>query len=546
MQLVIIAIMLTLIIVSIYYEQAQLKKRIYQKLKKEYGKIPITNTNAYDEISLYWREFNHRIPEDEKIDDITWNDLEMTQLFNRINSTKSFAGEQMLYSELHHLPKNKESLNELEKAISYYETHSKAREEMQFQLWCLGKESVSYYLPVFMNNLDVQFIPHMWKYHMLQILLVLSFLPGIITGNTLLFAFVGIAFLINVTVYTLKKSQYELYMETLGSIIHITKLVSIISHNKARLYSEVPVDIQEKLKSFNKLTHMISNLQKRKQASVSGDAFAVFQSYIVGSTLWDFTRYNKVIKYLQGQQRKFMALYSFIAKIDMEIAIASFRQSVPVYCTPEFVIEKTFTLENMYHPLLKDAVYNSLKIKQHCLITGSNASGKSTFIKGVALNTILAQSIHTCLASSMLLPDAHVITSMAVRDDIIDGESYYIKEIRYLKRIVTASANSRYVLCVIDEILRGTNTNERIAASTAILNYLKDGNCLAIVATHDIELTTILKDQYLLYYFTEQIKEKDIVFDYKIHEGACSNRNAIRLLEYAGFPKVIIDEAKAL
>lgn len=99
-------------------------------------------------------------------------------------------------------------------------------------------------------------------------------------------------------------------------------------------------------------------------------------------------------------------------------------------------------------------------------------------------------------------------------------------------------------LCAIDEILRGTNTGERIRASRAILEYLKDRNCLALVATHDRELTELLEKDYDNYHFSEEMGEDDICFTYQILPGPATSHNAIKLLEFAGFPEEIIDAAK--
>ena len=102
------------------------------------------------------------------------------------------------------------------------------------------------------------------------------------------------------------------------------------------------------------------------------------------------------------------------------------------------------------------------------------------------------------------------------------------------------------VLCVIDEILRGTNTKERLAASEAVCRYLAEYPCLAIVATHDMELAESLKAQYSCYYFTSEIRADDIYFDYKIREGYGKNSNAIQLLSYMKFPKEIVGMKRRL
>lgn len=127
------------------------------------------------------------------------------------------------------------------------------------------------------------------------------------------------------------------------------------------------------------------------------------------------------------------------------------------------------------------------------------------------------------------------------------GESYFIKEIRSMERIIRQVDTGRPVLAVIDEILRGTNTRERIAASTAVLRYLREKGCLVIAATHDLEIAENLVSQtedYEGFYFCEETYEKGLTFDYKIHPGICRQTNAVRLLEVFGFPEQIIRDAR--
>ena len=134
------------------------------------------------------------------------------------------------------------------------------------------------------------------------------------------------------------------------------------------------------------------------------------------------------------------------------------------------------------------------------------------------------------------------MTSMALRDDILTGESYYFREAKYLKRMLDLITMEASMLIVIDEILKGTNTKERIAASKAILEYIGQTKCLALVATHDSELTE--NNYYRDYHFSSKIQEEDIVFDYLIHEGTCEQSNAIALLSYLGYPNTIVEKAK--
>ena len=132
---------------------------------------------------------------------------------------------------------------------------------------------------------------------------------------------------------------------------------------------------------------------------------------------------------------------------------------------------------------------------------------------------------------------------MALRDDIGGGDSYFIVEIKSLKRILDESKKEEPLLCIIDEVLRGTNTIERIAASSRILSVLDKKWILPFAATHDIELSYILKDIYTNYHFEEEIEGNQVIFNYLLKKGMATTRNAIRLLDMLGYEKEVVKEA---
>ena len=118
-------------------------------------------------------------------------------------------------------------------------------------------------------------------------------------------------------------------------------------------------------------------------------------------------------------------------------------------------------------------------------------------------------------------------------------------EIKALKRILDAASEGEPILCFVDEVLRGTNTVERIAASTQILKSLGHSGILCFAATHDIELTELLKDYFDNYHFEEDVRDGDVFFNYKLKTGRATTRNAIRLLELMGYDSGVIERASA-
>mgnify|MGYP000407442303 CR=1 FL=1 len=244
-----------------------------------------------------------------------------------------------------------------------------------------------------------------------------------------------------------------------------------------------------------------------------------------------------------------LELYDIIGYLDAIIAIASFRDSVETYCIPQFEMEKEHSkqlkMQMLYHPLIKNPVKNSIDTDKSILFTGSNASGKSTFLKAVAINVLFAQTIHTVLADEYCSSFYRIYSSMALRDDILSQESYFIVELKSLKRIFTKIREDDVaVLCFIDEILRGTNTVERVAASSQLLEEIAKKNALCFAATHDIELTYLLEDIYQNCHFEEVLQDGDVSFDYLLKEGRANSRNAIRLLEVIGFDKEVVKRSQ--
>jgi Mismatch repair ATPase (MutS family) len=134
---------------------------------------------------------------------------------------------------------------------------------------------------------------------------------------------------------------------------------------------------------------------------------------------------------------------------------------------------------------------------------------------------------------------------MALRDNILSNESYFIVELKSLKRIIDVVNLGIPCLCIVDEVLRGTNTIERIAASSEVLTSLNSNNCICIAATHDIELTTILDDKYENYHFREEFTEdNNIAFNYTLYPGKSSTKNALKLLKIIGYDSSIVKRAQ--
>ena len=251
---------------------------------------------------------------------------------------------------------------------------------------------------------------------------------------------------------------------------------------------------------------------------------------------------------LEKEKENIEKLFVLIGEVDAAISTASLKAGNYQLCAPNFVKTKQINSKGIYHPLIENCITNNVNlIDKSMLLTGSNMSGKTTFIRTVAINSILAQTFYICFAETYAAPFFKVYSSIRITDDVLEKTSYYLEEVLTVKTLVDASKNNTPSLFVLDEIFKGTNTVERISGGKAILSFLNTENHMVLVSTHDIELTELLeKENYELYHFSEQIENDTLFFDHQLKEGRLKTRNAIKILELYKYPERIIVEAREI
>jgi hypothetical protein len=220
---------------------------------------------------------------------------------------------------------------------------------------------------------------------------------------------------------------------------------------------------------------------------------------------------------------------------------ATFAEIVPVAGVESY----PFSARALGHPLIgeKERVCNDFTIDQLgnlVMITGSNMAGKSTFLRTLGINTRLALTGAPVLAESLSLMPFRVFASITVTDSVTDGFSFFYAEVRRLKMLLEylQEPAALPLLYLIDEIFRGTNNRERLIGSNSYVNSLIGGNGCGAIATHDLELVTLAKDNPYVsnYHFRDDVVDGRMEFDYKIHPGPCPTTNALRIMRLAGLP----------
>lgn len=539
--LVLAAIVVLCIVISRIWQKKRSTRKTQQQIKESWGKQPeeMYGNEQMSSISSYFLNYRSENKDKHFIDDITWNDLEMDRIFMRINNTNTTVGEENLYSLLREPLFDAAALFERDRLMEFFKTHFSEREKLQFVLAGLGKRK-------FVDISDYFYNPEKriklkgFSYKVLSCILLFSPLLFIFSTHLGLFVFLSI-FITNIITYYKAKNEIASQLEALGYIVDTIRCARKICN----------LDIPE----INKYTGILLSSIKSVRGIAVNFFYKLFYStndpifeYIRVVLLGELIAFESFFKLIHTHREDLKRIYRTIGLIDTLISIASYRETLGFYKIPELrehrdnpSVQLNFT--DIYHPLLKEPVFNSIDMDGPILLTGSNASGKSTFLKSIAVNAIFAQTIHTCLAKTYNSYYFKIYTSMALKDSIINKESYFIVEIKSLKRVLDSLEDDIPCLCLIDEVLRGTNTIERIAASSEVLDYLGRKNCLCIAATHDIELTTNLSHLYKNYHFRESFVNNEIVFDYKIHPGSSNTRNAIKLLELMGYDSSIVAAA---
>lgn len=531
-------------LISLYNNMVRLKN-LKKKIIEGYGQqIDIDELDIkMNRVSSYYEnKCNAKIIEGSTIvDDITWTDLNMDEVFKKINNTQSTVGQEKLYDMLRRSLYDDDKLKNRDRLISYFKENESDRFNLQYILGKLGYSKEIYTSNCLFNE-DFNGKNKLLKYKILSKLPVISLIL-IFLNKFFVLPMIGFACLnIYISLNERRKNYSTEGFTYLIKVINTAKKIKSLNIN---VINENLYDISEDLKKVKKI----------RRKSIGSDPNSLISEINILSEyanmlfLSELITYEKIKKTIIKNKEYLINIYEFVGSIDALIAVASFRESLDYFTKP--VLNKSIDKEEthlefreMYHPLIVNPVANCGSFEKSVLITGSNASGKSTFIKTIAINAVLAQSIYTCCAKEYASSYFKIYTSMALKDNVLSNESYYIVEIKSLKRILDSVDDSIPSLCFVDEILRGTNTIERIASSSEVLKSLSEDNCICFAATHDIELTYLLEDKFDNYHFEENITDNDIRFDYKLYKGRAESRNAIKLLSFMGYSDEIVKRAQ--
>ncbi|MFT3982951.1 MAG: hypothetical protein QM697_03510 [Lachnospiraceae bacterium] len=542
-------IVILVVVLVIFINGAVQERKAYQlflvSLKENFGKKAVSNISQaeLDRIAIYHAKQKELGRCGEFcLDDITWNDLSMDDIFLQVNVTQSSLGEEYLYHLLRCPRLSEEGREEWDSLVAFFKGHETERMEIQKLFHRLGKINKISLTEVLYFLMDLKRESNLLHY-VIDAALLLSFCVIFITPGAGVLLFLTVL-AVSIISYFKRKGEISSYFTTffyILTMLRVSQQIKKLGYEQLAPYG----------KRIEMLIKCFGNLEKGTYVLSAGthttsNPLELLMDYVRMLFHVDIIKFNSMLKLVQERMAEIEQLREVLGRLDAAIAAASYECSLAYSCAPHFDrgAGAVLIVEEACHPLVEAPVANSIRAESGILITGSNASGKSTFLKTMAICAILAQTIGIVPAKFYSGPLFRIFSSMALRDSLMTKESYYIVEIKSLKRIVDAGETKTPMLCFVDEVLRGTNTVERIAASSQILKSLARPHILCFAATHDIELTEMLEGYYANYHFDEEVLQNDVVFSYHLQSGRAETRNAIKLLSIIGYDPSVIARAE--
>lgn len=494
----------------------------------------------FKSIEQYWhlyREKRTSLP----VSDRTHADLDMDEVFMFIDRTVSKPGQQHLYATIRSTPTNREEIDQNEHFINRLSHDENLKNEIVLALAQLANPEAHYLTSLFSKEY-IEKPTWFWAVKLMAAVSCLSVIFIILIPKFwfVLFFILGINFGIH---YWNKQNLYEYG----ASIPQLLRLLNVARKLRS-LTDWKDTDLDLAIKRLGSLSKslFIFKIEKGLQSD-TGQVAEFFVELIRSYFLIEPLLLFRSLRKLEEQKEQIHTLFQFVGNIDTRVSILSLRAATQVSCQPEIIDEKSISTEAVYHPLLVEAVPNSLSVQgKSILLTGSNMSGKTTFIRTIGINAILGQTLNTCFASTFSMPLLHVHSAIRIADDLMDDKSYFFEEVLTIKRMVDTSDSKVSNLFLLDELFKGTNTLERISAGKAILSYLNMTGNIVFIASHDLELADYLEKEFDLYHFSETVAADQIHFDYLLKPGNLVNTNALKILSLNGFPDSIMEEANKL
>jgi hypothetical protein len=466
-----------------------------------------------------------------------------SSMYQYINRCTSEQAKKLLAASLL-APSSKQQIIHRQEAAIELKTHLHWRQQLQFK-------GIANPISFDVERKLIDWSNSPTPYHQKYWKLVAAIFPIITLGSVAAFVFNLIPFatlslllfVFYITSILISRKIEETYTalstieKEVGTIYHQLKHFETLACNSSLLSS-----LQQELQGDGKAYECILNLKSiinRFDLKLNAIANLVLNTFL----FWDLRQVLQLNKWKEKNAASINAWFSAIANIELINTLATLTYNHPAWIFPA-ITDKHFTLDTseIGHPLIpaNKRIDNSFATEgagKVSIITGSNMAGKSTFLRSIGVNLVLAQTGAPVCAKSFVFSPVQLYTSMRISDNLADNTSTFYAELKKLKSIIDEVNKQKRVFILLDEILRGTNSFDKHKGSEALIKQLITKDAVAVIATHDVELGKMKDDyneQICNYYFDVQVAGEELYFDYKIKSGICQSMNASLLMKKIG------------
>ena len=464
-------------------------------------------------------------------------------LFQNLNRTATYIGKRTLANQLlQQLPnevilENQEAINELKAKIDW-------RQDFLALATISDDSKSSYDSIIYWKSFRNNTLP--------KVLIVLSFAVPLlffgvlaayfITSKTILLSYLSYIFIANLMILGKSVKRIRSEIAKADNVDKIVKQYSLLVEKieSETFQSKKLTDLQQQLifKNAAASIHLkqLSELFSRMDTINNFVTATVFN----GTFLFNLHVLKALLKWKENYSEEFEKWIGIIGEFEALNSVANLAYNNPDFVFPEINSEYKIGFSDLGHPLLNPLtrVGNDTHFypESFVILTGSNMSGKSTFLRSLGVNMVLGAIGSVVCASEANIHPLPVLVSMRLSDSLADSESYFFAEIKRLKQIMDA-LEKKPAFVLLDEILRGTNSDDKRNGTIEVVKKIIGKNAIGAIATHDIEvcLTTneypgILTNQC----FEVEIQNNELHFDYKLRNGICKNRSATFLMQKMG------------
>lgn len=476
------------------------------------------------------------------IDDRTWRDLDLDDVFCALDSTVSEPGRQYLYRQLRTPRMSAEPLERFERVVGEMSGSLDSVKSLRAALSKLQDPRAARLVNLMFGELPAR--PKFWLLFPVLTTAAVTCLAVAPFRPAALMWWVGVA-LTNVVVQVAYKPRVKRFVPAFHEIPRFLRAAQRIGNlplTEIAPERETLTAGATHLRSLARATRWLTFEPEQTR-----DEIAAIYEYVNLLFLFDLNAFVFAVDEVRASRDRLRAMFDAMGYLDAAQSVAAWRASLERWCVPQFTEpQKAMAVDVLVHPLLEQPVANSLIIDNtSVLVSGSNMAGKTTFVRALGVNAVLAQTVATVCAASYRAPFLHVRASIGRADSVLEGKSYYLAEVESVLALIRAKRDGAQHLFLLDETFRGTNTTERVAAAYSVLRHLDQGLDLVVVATHDLEVLDLLGDAYAPYHFREQFVDEELTFDFLLQPGRASTRNAIALLRYMKYPEAVVADALA-